>query len=290
MRALVAQIFCGLLIFMALTAAAEEANKPKYSLNRDAVQSRIYNVSRLVNTSTGARGVIQGSDDARALRDQASEHLLRAKKYFADGDMTSANAELQKSTLTMFQAIRSVGTGKAGEDKLLDDYKTKRKSLDALLDALQRVSLEKGANQQTADGIIRLAEKADILASDGKIGDARIQLDLAYDAVKSEVEKLRSGDTLVRTLEFADKEEEYSYELDRNETHQMLVKLLLLDKELDSKAQSEVSDYVDTAHKLRAKAEQESNAGRYDVGIRYLEESTTQYVRAIRRAGVYIPG
>ena len=50
---------------------------------------------------------------------------------------------------------------------------------------------------------------------------------------------MRSGDTLVRSLNFASKEEEYRYEIDRNDTHQMLIKVLV---EISQKIEKKLAD------------------------------------------------
>ncbi len=278
------------LMLSATPLNADKAKQPKFSLDREAVKSRIENVNRLVNTSSGARRVAEGSKEAQDLQEQASNHLDKAKLYFQSSNMELANDELQHATLTMFQAIRLVGTGKIGEDKLKDDYEKKRKSLSALMEALERVSAEKHAESSASSKITAQAEAADRLAAAGKIKEARVQLDLAYETVKQEVEKLRSGDTLVRSLEFASDEEEYAYELDRNETHFMLVRLLLEDRQIDAATQSAVDGFLAEARKLREIADAASAAGDFKQGIEQLEASTRQIVRAIRRAGVYIPG
>ncbi len=285
--------FLLILLFLVLSApplSAQEAKQPKFSLDREAVKSRIENVNRLVNTSSGARRVTEGSAEAQALQEEASGHLDKARLYFQSNNMELANDELQHATLTMFQAIRLVGTGKIGEDKLKDDYEKKRKSLSALMEALERVSAEKHSPSPAANKITTQAEAADRLAAEGKIKEARVQLDLAYETVKLEVEKLRSGDTLVRSLEFASDEEEYAYELDRNETHFMLVRLLLEDRPIDASTQSAVDGFIAEARRLRESADAASTSGDFKQGIQQLEASTKQIVRAIRRAGVYIPG
>jgi len=269
---------------------AQDPKQPKFSQDPQAVQSRLENVNRLVHTSSGARRVAEGSDEAKALQEEAAGHLDKARLYFQSNNMELANDELQHATLTMFQAIRLVGTGKVGEDKIRDDYEKKRSSLSALMDALERVSAEKQTVSPLSDRIHAQAEAADRLAAEGKISEARLQLDVAYESVKQEVEKLRSGDTLVRSLEFASNEEEYAYELDRNETHFMLVKLLLEDRDVDDTARAAVDGYLQEARRLRKIADDASASGDFVEGIRQLEASTAQIVRAIRRAGVYIPG
>ncbi|MCU7941478.1 MAG: hypothetical protein KZQ87_02260 [Candidatus Thiodiazotropha sp. (ex Cardiolucina cf. quadrata)] len=269
---------------------AEVNKKPRFSLDREAVQSRIDNVDRLINTSSGARRVTEGSKQAKALREQASRHFEKAQLYFQSDNMELANEELQQATLKMFQAIRLVGTGEIGDNKLKIDFQKKRNSLQALLEALKRVAVEKQTSSPQTGKIIKQAEAADRLAAESKIKEAQIQLDIAYETVKQEVEKLRSGDTLIRTLEFASNEEEYAYELDRNETHFMLVKLLLEDRNINAGTQSAVDKFLEDARRLRKLANKASEDGDFEEGIKKLEESTKQIVRAIRRAGVYIPG
>ncbi|MES9909807.1 MAG: hypothetical protein ABW150_15070 [Candidatus Thiodiazotropha sp.] len=152
------------------------------------------------------------------------------------------------------------------------------------------MAVEKQTPSPETGKIIEQAEAADRLAAAGKIKEAQIQLDIAYETVKQEVEKLRSGDTLIRSLVFASNEEEYAYELDRNETHFMLVKLLLEDRDINAGTQSAVDEYLAQARRLRKLADKASEVGDFEEGIKKLEESTKQIVRAIRRAGVYIPG
>lgn len=285
---LIGAIVLGLAISSPLVA--EEVKQPVFSQDRNSVKSRLENVRRLVNTSSGALRVQQAGGKAESMRQGAAEHLEKAETAFAAGDMAAASGELQTATIAMFQAIRTVGSGPIGEEKLQEDYRDKRNSLAALLEALERIAQEKGTTPTAAHSIRSQVAAADQLAAAGGIKQARVKLDKAYDAVKAEIEKLRSGDTLVRSLNFASKEEEYTYELDRNATHQMLVKLLLDDKKLDSGTQAQVDLFIAEAGGMRKQAEAAASTGDFGRGVTLLEESTRALVRAIRRAGVYIPG
>jgi endonuclease III len=104
------------------------------------------------------------------------------------------------------------------------------------------------------------------------------------------IEKLRGGDTLIRSLHFANKEEEYRYEVDRNDTHRMLIKVLLKEKMEQAAVQRRVNPSLKKADELRAKAEKQAAQGKYEDAVRTLEDSTKELVRAIRSAGIYIPG
>jgi DNA-directed RNA polymerase subunit L len=100
---------------------------------------------------------------------------------------------------------------------------------------------------------------------------------------------LRGGDTIVRTLNFASKAEEYLYEIDRNDAHRMLVQMLLKDKR-GGATDTMVDHAVAEAARLRAQAEDEAGRRNHEAAVRTLEESTRELVKAIRGAGVYIPG
>lgn len=129
------------------------------------------------------------------------------------------------------------------------------------------------------------------LAGAGKLDQGRALLDQVYLTTKVVIEGLREGDTLVRSLNFASKEEEYAYEVDRNDTHQMLIKVLLNEKRAaNAGLENTVQKYLEQAAVLRTNAEGMAVKKDFEAGIKLLEDSTRELVRAIRSAGVYIPG
>jgi hypothetical protein len=127
------------------------------------------------------------------------------------------------------------------------------------------------------------------IAAPVDIDHARALLDKAYSIVKLEVEALREGDTLVRSLKFDSKADEYHYELDRNDTHQMLVTLLLKEERKVPSVDTMVTKAVKEAARLRSVAEDARKKGDFDAAVDALEKSTDELVRAIRAAGVDIP-
>ncbi|MCB1792682.1 MAG: hypothetical protein KDJ24_20400, partial [Gammaproteobacteria bacterium] len=172
-------------------------------------------------------------------------------------------------------------------------FDNKAASVDVLLNAIERVAKEKGGKQAVLDraqAIRQQAASAQKMAAGGDIQSARKQLDTTYEQAKLELEKLREGETLVRTLDFASPEEEYRYELDRNDTHKMLLTVLLSDKDKSPGMQKLIDGYVEKSGDLRQQAEQAAARGAFKKGVQDLEEATRYLQRAIRSAGVYIPG
>jgi tetratricopeptide (TPR) repeat protein len=207
--------------------------------------------------------------------------------------MVATQMSLQHATEEMFAAIRTIGAGKAGVDKRKRDFDRKEESAIVLLNAVERVAAEKGgmsAVQQRAAQVRKRVVAARALEDQGRSAEARSKLDAVYEEAKLELERLREGETLVRTLEFASDEEEYHYELDRNDTHQMLLKVLTSERKNDPGKQRQIDGLVDKSRVLRRQAESEANAGAYDKAVDRLEEATKYLQRAIRSAGIYIPG
>ena len=276
-------------------AVAAAGNKPPIVTDDpDAVRSRLENVNRLVHTSSAAKRIkASGDAQAKRLQAEAAGLLKSARKKLDRRDPKGASADLDQATEAMFAAIRGVGTGAEGVSKKKRDFEAKKASVEVLVTALERIAAEKGQSsrfRREASSIRGQVGRAQRQADTGRWDEARAALDAAYEQAKIAVEGLRQGDTLVRSLNFASKEEEYRYELDRNDTHQMLVKVLLEEKTLSSSTQKTVDSLIDDARRLRKRAEREARAGRFEQAVGTLESSTKSLVQAIRRAGVYIPG
>ena len=94
----------------------------------------------------------------------------------------------------------------------------------------------------------------------------------------------------MRSLQFESKEEEYLYEIDRYDTYRMLIGLLVDGQSKSEAMKSKISDFVAQAGLLRTQAEEYAAQDAHEQAIELLEQSTRQLVRAIRSAGIYIPG
>ncbi len=277
-------------------AFAEEEPKspPVLKPTKAGVSSRLDNVKRLLEVSSGADRVkASGNAEAIAKREEAISAAASAEASFKSKDYKESNEFLTQATTLMFEAVRMVGTGDVGKEKSLEDYNRRAASVDILMEALERISTEKksGMEVETQKEAIeaKVALSKSLLAEE-KIDDARRELDEAYEMVKVSIEALRGGDTLIRSLDFATKEEEYHYEIDRNDTHRMLIDVLLEEKRKTESIDNMVSKFVAQSESLRKEAEAQAAKGDYEAAIATLDRSTKELVRAIRSAGVYIPG
>jgi len=275
-------------------AMAASGPPPQRVDDPKAVQSRMENLERLVKQSSAARRIDESGDpEARELKAEAAKHLDDAQGLLTSGDAVKASASLQEATDAMFAAIRKAGPGAESEEKKRKDLETRIRSAEVLVTALERIAREKGEQARYAGevrGIRAKLSQAEREAADGRLDQAKASADGAYASAKATVENLRQGDTLVRSLNFANKEEEYKYELDRNDTHKMLMKVLLEDKPISAATRKAVDQQIAAAAALRARAEKEAAKGDFGKAVSTLEDSTEELVKGIRRAGIYIPG
>lgn len=260
------------------------------AVDRVRLEQRLAAVETLIERSSAARQIeSSGAAAAREKRDKARDIFRQARTAFDSGQLALASQLLPQASMHMFEGVRLAAPEEINAPKARMDFDARLETVNALFAAFRRVAVEKagatGVAETTRDIERRIAE-AQRMAKAGNMEAGRAELDRAYLITKAAVSSLRSGDTLVRSLEFASKEEEYRYEIDRNDTHQMLVKVLLDGKPETAQTRS----FVERATKLRAQAEGAAARRDHAGAIQILEDSTRELVRAIRGAGIYIPG
>lgn len=261
-----------------------------------AGSDRLQSVQKLIEHSSAAKKIdASGNEEALRERQRARDLYQQAVAASKAGNDPEAERLLGAASRTMFQAVRLVEIPKSLVDKHQRDYDDRLASVTALLEAHDRIKQEKGAVADDKGELHRIVDaklaEAEALKAQQKYVEGRARLDQAYAAAKVAIEQLRGGDTLVRSLNFASKEEEYHYELDRNDTHRMLVEVLLAEKMQGSEGVKKMVDkFMGKAAGIRKAAEKQAEAGDYEAAVRSLEDSTKEIVRAIRSAGIYIPG
>ena len=270
----------------ALCAAAQDTEQ---------LARRMASVATLIDSSSVARQIdASGDGAARGKRDSARLIHREAAMALRTGDAASAARLLDQATREMMDGARLARPDQVAAEKARRDYDARLDSVRALLGAQQRISEEKGAPPQAAEASRSNQQQlapAQQLAAAGQLAGARLAIDRAYLAARVSIETLRRGDTLVRSLHFATPREEYDYELDRNETHRMLIDVVLADRRDASGAMpAGMQAFVDRAGVLRGTADTQARGGDHAGAVRTLEESTRELVRAIRAGGLYIPG
>lgn len=278
-------------LMVALAASGQVSQAPAAPLDRAQLEKRLESIRTLLEKSSAAKQIEASGDQAsRDERNKAFGLLQQARKALDDNDLQAAQKLLLEAPKAMTAAARMAAPEQILKEKVRVDYDNRRDSVKSLLAAQKRIRDEKGDSsgaEKAATEIEKMLAEADQLAAAGKLEQARAVVDKAYLVAKASVGSMRSGDTLVRSLTFASKEDEYKYELDRNDTHKMLIKILVDQK---GSGNPMIDGLVTNASKIRDGAEAAAGKGDFQEGIRLLEDSTRELVKAIRGAGIYIPG
>jgi hypothetical protein len=259
--------------------------------DREQVERRITSVATLIESSSAARQIeSSGVAAAREKRDNARLIHREAAASLAAGDAPAASKLLDQAAREMMNGVRLAKPEEVQGAKDKRDFEARLDSARALLAAQQRITQEKNAGAEAKDAARRIEREivqAEQLAAAGQHAQARIGLDRAYLTARVSIESMRRGDTLVRSLTFGSAKEEYDYELDRNDTHRMLVTMLLADRR---EAAPMMQPVLDRADLMRKDGLAQAQRGDHRAAIKTLEDSTRELVRAIRAGGLYIPG
>ncbi|MEJ8836776.1 hypothetical protein [Ramlibacter sp. AN1133] len=274
---------------LCMAAATAQTRVPP---DRDQLERKLTSTSTLIEQSTAARQIeASGSTEAAQRRTKARELHSKAGEALRAGDLEGSSKLLDESSRAFIEAVRLSRPDQIADAKQRTDYQARVESTRALLDAQKRIAAEKkdaraGETTRQVEGLIAEAERH---AQGGRLPEAKRAIDQAYLTVKAAIGSMRGGETVVRSLNFATPLEEYHYEIDRNDTHRMLVDMLLKEKRGGS-TDAMVDQAVAASTQLRARAEAEAGRKDHPAAIKTLEESTRELVKAIRAAGVYIPG
>ncbi len=263
--------------------------------DREQLERRVQSIGTLINASSAARQIdTSGVGAARERRDNARLIHREASAALQGGDLAGSARLLDEAAREMMAGVRLAKPEQVAGEKNKRDFEARLDSARALLGAQQRITKEKSAGREAQDAtrsIERQIAESQALAGQGRYEEARPVLDRAYLTARVSIEAMRRGDTLVRSLTFANKREEYDYEIDRNEAHRLLISVLLAErKDAGGAMPAGMQANIDKAAALRLEAEAQARSGDHAGAVQRLEDSTRELVRAIRAGGLYIPG
>ena len=247
------------------------------------------------------------------------ESLLNSAKFrqIQDGPDSEAKAQLQMA-LQLRDEARTAGN--------LGDFAKATQALDGALKATTTASSLAGKNgaaldtgllasqnkdllEQTGDYRKSIADtlgktgkkapealsmidqktrEADILSAAGRHGDANKKLAEAYQLAVATLTRLRDGDVVTIDLKFDTPADEYSYELKRYQSHQMLVDMMLSSNQYSEATRNIIDHNIEESRQIRSQAEKQAAARDYPAAIKSMENAIEQLIRTLRIGGMSI--
>lgn len=272
-------------------ASAQSPDAPRVPISAANVDQKAKFVANLVTNSASIRAIEQSGDaDAIQALTAARRLVDEAVKDSAGGRVSEADGKLNKAIDLVNSNTRRISEAAVKGTRAQQLYESRMASVNALLDAYERVAKEKGRGGERRAGIVQLIAEVEAMAKGGNYEGAVVQLDKAYASVTAELAALRDGDKLTKELSFASAEEEYVYEIDRNDSHVFLLKLTLSEKTPHPSFAAQIEGLRAEAEGLRKEAEDKAKVKDFAGAIKNLGESTDRLIKALRMGGAYIPG
>lgn len=258
------------------------------------LEEKLNAVANLLKRSTISKQVLHSNNVA------AVQYYRFAKSLYNDsvdaynhGDFKKSRKLINNSRVALFDAVEFSNLKGAKEKKIRkNNYESLRKSAKSLMDALERISVEKNTMNEfkvLSEIINHKLKDSDELYFEDQYDSAITELGKALKIIKVEISKQRSGDTLTKTLSFANAEEEYLYEIDRNDTHFMLLDMFMSEKDKKDNSSSEFDKVIEKARNTRREAELLAANFQHKEAVSMLEKSTMKIISVIRNTGIFIP-
>ncbi len=178
------------------------------------------------------------------------------------------------------------------EENAKVSYEEKLKSVQALLAAHKRItdlSSDSETEKMLQKKVMPLLAESEIEAKQKKYEEAFSLLSKAYVLTTSSINTQRSGQTLVRSLDFATEREAYEYEFGRYENYKMLVNMMIDDRKL-FKRDARTKPFFDETERYQRQAEQFAKQGQYMKASEAIEKASKTLVSLLRDSGIHIPG
>lgn len=237
---------------------------------------------------------IEGSDnaEAKALLQTARAAHERAGSELALARLDKCESYLNEGLRAISDASRRVSAATSDASAAQTRYQELHARVQSFKEAFARVTTDKGSQ---VSGVLddtrvqQLTDEAQRLSEERRYRDAADRLNEAAKLLEAALAEALHQKTLVYALKFNSPEEEYAYEVERNRSHMMLIKLLLARESLPTGSREYILSMVDQSEKRRLEAQSLAAHGETDKAIAMMEDATKSLVQALRSGGMAIP-
>lgn len=251
-------------------------------------------VDKVLNESPVAARVLgSGNDEARRHFTRARELAAHARALRADGLRRAADGLLNEAIAEISQAQQLVpdpGAQQAGERaryaQLQDSVVATRRTAQIALPApAPRTGESREMMLARADLMV---DQAAQLARADRYIEANKQLDAALLLLLQDASSRLAGHTIVYDVRFADRREEFDFELERHRSFERLVPLALVEFRPAAEARALADRYVAQARELRERGEAQFARDPL-AAIKDVSDGTDALRRALQAAGLVVP-
>lgn len=245
-----------------------------------------YAESVLMKSDGASRVDRSDNDKARAKLEEARELYRKARRSHGEGRTEEAEKGLNESLRLATSATQMVPSQRNLDQQLRDRYNDLLRQVKSYQDwhvdykGLDPHEKEDQRKMEAELGRIQL------LAEQGNYQQANERLNNMLGILITKTNVAIGSKTVTYDLNFASKEEEYRYEMDRNLEYQRLIPIALTQKQPAEAMKGLMEKMINKAMVLRKEAETAAAAKRYEEAIARMHESTEQFQNALKVVGV----
>ncbi len=264
------------------------------TLTVESVRSSLAMNENLLTNSSLVRSVkeVNLPQVSEALEKARSFHKVALEKL-SNKDLAGAVEARDESLRFLMLASRLAHqTNGFAENNSKVSYERKLKSVKSLLAAHKRITdLNSDSNieRKLQKEIFPLIAESEKYVEQQKFKEAFSSLSKAYFLIANSIKNQRTGQTLIRSLDFATEKEAYEYELGRYENYQMLVDMMI-DERKAFKRDARTKPFFDEASRYQSQADNLARQGKYSKAAELIEKASKSLVNLLRDSGVHIPG
>jgi hypothetical protein len=272
-------------------ASAQSLSEPSPEQQRRLIEQKISLVQTLL-ASPAAKSA-ESSDDAEArnLMESARQAFERGKAALTQNRLNDAGTSADEALKSVSALSRRVGSGgpalvESAQKKNIEDLQAQLAAYrESLVDLTREPKTARDAQKLVAT-IDEAREEARRLAESRRLADAARKLGDAYRATVEGLSRLRNGQQVVLSLNFATPADEFSYEQRRYASSETMVDMMVREGRAEGGRRGALDEFLSQGRKLRNEAEQHARTGNFKEAIAVMEKANVQMTRALQALGL----
>ncbi len=268
--------------------SASAADSVEVQKKKKGTLNKLNLLGYILNKSNRAKEVrASGNDKAIALLRAASEHYNAAKLLLDKEEFDKSNLEIQKSLQNISVAFRMVVNKEKENEVAREQYDVLYSRVKNFSDLFNQLPADKIKGILDSGKMNMLIKKAESIYQKNMPKQALVPLSEAADMLEQALSDARKDETVIYALEFLTPEDEYNYELQRNDNYTLLINLILDSSPPENRRKLPlIRMLVNKNEELVIEADKKFKSGAVEDAIILLEKGNKTLVRALRLGGL----
>ena len=260
------------------SAFAAESVKPSPKIN--------YADNLLMNSKTAKRLEAMESEEARLALEEARDLLEQAKVAHNNGQKAEGSSLSSLALKKFTQAAKLLPKSESALKVLRKRYIELDEEIASYLEWYDSAPYVSGDEQHSIDRAKSEVSDARVLFEKSQYEAANKILTRVLDDVVVMTNRSMTSSEIVSSLDFETPEQEHKYELARNNEYKRLIPIAEEQKAPKGGKLMLFKRFVKKAENIRVQADSELQSGDIETSIKTLQNSTDQYLRALRMIGI----